>query len=463
MKKLLIKILVAVFLVSVFIPTGIRAQESTPLQTVKCSDFYQPFSVTTEITSELVSSIAGGQTRFYVNLINENDYPIVGGGIYVKIFEKRSDLNGVLVDQFFTKNSVVLRPKEQRKIDFIWTIPAWTKQGEYIAYSYFVVANKVNLAGVAFVDNLPDSITSFTIKSEIQSGVRIDRNNVKINGKIYDQDLKYRFGTEEEIKFDIPIQNETNGEQSAIVIHELYKNNPLLSAERIDMKQEKIELKAKEKKLASYTVGDKSFSNYFLISKVKWNDSNSLFNSAFSRGTSSLVKIGVTAIDNLPISEGKESQVFTCIEGTFGGTPFSGRVDAVLVDRSGQIIKNFSYQGKIEDALKASFTGDRAYDQSKLKVTIADNQGKVVDELVINYDCKELGPEFCSNKTELASTSTPPTASQRPWYLIAVIGVIIVVAVFLIIFKKRKEPPQNPMRSGDDPMISSIERPGNNN
>lgn len=99
-------------------PPGSVPAASTPIDgTVNCFDYYKFGSVQVDIASTQNNANPGETMKLVGKLINNNDYPIVEGSVYVKVFKKQTDkdkahANGFyLIDQFRAKDNVSLPAK----------------------------------------------------------------------------------------------------------------------------------------------------------------------------------------------------------------------------------------------------------------------------------------------------------------------------------------------------------------
>ena len=87
---------------------------------VDCFDYYRFGSVQVDLSADLEQTVPGAPMTFSGVIKNDNDYPIVDGSVYVKIFrmikedEQLIAKDGYpLVDQFALPNIFVLPAKEK--------------------------------------------------------------------------------------------------------------------------------------------------------------------------------------------------------------------------------------------------------------------------------------------------------------------------------------------------------------
>lgn len=446
-------ILVGVVFLAAGTMAGLVYAQGTPAQNesltaTSCSDLIKPFSINVEINPELTQTLAGSQMRFFATVTNSNEFPIINGEVYVKIFQKQTDVtktsqNGnFLVDQFFAKENLNLKAKEAKKIDFLWTVPAWATGGDYLIYSYFVGSKRFELAGLPYTDIISSGRAEFRVMSEIKKAIILDRNGVKINDKSYALFGLTSFTKDEPITVKVPLQNPTGEKQTVVINYELYSWNNLLSSQKIDSKQETIDLKAGETKVLTYQVADSKYPFYYFVAGTKWKDASSILDLGLSRVGIDSPRLGLSTVTNFPIKAGEKNTVFLCIQNVGTSDSIGGKVDVSLLDEQGSPIKQYSYIGEIKNelmALKTEFTADKNYNKFTIKTLVSDSQGKLVDSTEQKYSCQTIDPTSCTKEVDATTTppQTSPSSGTKMLYLLIGLGVVIVGVVVLIIFKRR--------------------------
>ncbi len=475
--KLLNKNLVAlvfVGLLGAFFPNLGVAQEQT-LAPADCFDFYQFQSVMVDITPTFGETVSGSQMRFNLTATNQNDYPIVDGSIYIKIFQKQTDQKNVsananfLVDQFFVKEGLVLDAKETKKFDFTWNVPAWAPEGNYLAFSYFESAKKFNLLGLTFTDDITGGRADFKIKSDIKASVMLDRNNVKANGKAFRLvGPSQRFTKDETITIEVPVKNPTKQAQEAEVTFALYTWDAL--NERIDFKTEKVSLKANETKKLTYEIKDARYPVYYLVASSSWHDFNSIAGIRVARAGIDKARINSMGVLKFPIKQGEANTLFTCAH-TMGtitkedagenlgeSLPINSKIEVSLMDKNGGLIQKSAFTGEINSEVmgfKTDFTPAKSYSNFQIKTVVYDAENKVMDEATLKYSCDEINKEKCI--AEAGPITPPPPGENKPIYIYIGIGILalgLVLGVFFGIRKRRNhllaEEEPTPLGNGSD-------------
>ena len=113
------------------------AVEANTPGAINCFDHYRFGSVQVDVSPTLGSTVPGATLGFAGKLKNDNDYPIVAGQVYAKIFLKKvqnDDLthqNGYsLVDQFVVESDLSLPAKGEQDLSFAWMVPTAAEAGD---------------------------------------------------------------------------------------------------------------------------------------------------------------------------------------------------------------------------------------------------------------------------------------------------------------------------------------------
>lgn len=132
-----------------FFPVQKNIPEEQHPEKVSCFDYYTFGSVEADITINASSVISGTSMNFSGTLTNTNNYPIVEGTLYVKVFKnigREKNPNGPdVVDQFIALDDITLPAKESVPVSFTWQVPTYATTGEYRLGTYFISDKKFNL------------------------------------------------------------------------------------------------------------------------------------------------------------------------------------------------------------------------------------------------------------------------------------------------------------------------------
>ena len=471
-KNLVVALLIG--LITAFLPGLTLAQEVTGapenLTPAECFDYYQFQSVMVDITPALTQTVSGAQMKFDLVATNQNDYPIVDGSIYVKIFQKQIDAKAAqsngnfLVDQFFVKEGITLDAKETKTFEFMWTVPAWAPEGDYLTFTYFESAKKFNLLGLSFTDDITGGRGNFKVKSDFKNSVMIDKNNVKVGGKkLLFATPSPRFTKDEAIAIELPIKNPTKTAQEATITYDLYYWDSLNNSQKIDTKKETINLKAGETKKLAYQITDTKYPVYYLVATTKWHDFSSIADIRVIREGLDRGRINFPGIKSFPIKKGEANTLFVCAHsmGTIPGNststdeigvsaPIQGKLEISLVDGQNNQIKKYAWSGEITSEMmgfKADFTPDKNYSSFQIKAALYDASNQIMDEATLKYDCNEI------NKTKCLQDEVAPGVDKKsiPYkYIGGGVLLLLIIAMVIFFMKRRGGHNEEPPTSGPD-------------
>ena len=166
------------------------AVEANTPGVINCFDHYRFGSVQVDVSPTLGSTVPGATLGFTGQLKNDNDYPVVAGQVYAKIFLKQSQdealthQNGyALVDQFVVESDLSLPAKGEQNLSFTWMVPTAAEAGEYQIAFYFNSAGRYNLLGLSFTDDVTGNTADFTVAGATGTTVTFDKNAVMLNNK----------------------------------------------------------------------------------------------------------------------------------------------------------------------------------------------------------------------------------------------------------------------------------------
>lgn len=459
--KVIFKNLVGVGLFLVLVATAglVLAQGAAPapeaLVPVSCFDYYKFGSVKVEVVPSLSEIANGGELGLVLNVANENDYPVVEGSIYMKMYRKQTDAanaqknGGFLIDYTLVKEKVNLDAKATKKFDFTWRVPTGAPSGEYEAVTYFLSDKRMNLLGLPFTDDVSGGRNSFKIVSDTEGTVQLDKNKVTLNNKAYRfVGNTSPFSKNEKVVVRFPITNTTKTSQSAEVSYDLYFWDGTLDSQRLKAKREVVTLTAGETKTLVYEIDNTSYPVYYLVAKSKWQDSSSILNVRFARSGVSRGRINFVGLSKFPLTSGEANTVFACIHNASLEPKTTGKFELELVDGEYNVIKKYTYAGNITGNMmgfKGDFTAPGNYGALTLRANVFDGGEKLVDQVGLSYDCREIDPQKCPAGAAAPVSSKPGFPKiDMIWIIIGGVVVIFIVILTVIMAKKKKMSPPPP-------------------
>lgn len=447
--------LISIFLF-VFLFFSCRAQENipegknfgipsitTPAEvpgSVNCFDYYDFGSVQVDIESAIASTVSGVPMNFRGKVVNNNDYPIVDGAVYVKIFKKQKDAekiqaNGhLLVDQFFAKEGITLPARGSKEISFDWKVPNYAPSGDYQIATFFVSAKKFNLLGLSFTDDVLGNTVNFSVIGEIDKAVEFEKNSVKVNDKdFYFAAFPPQFSKDETVSVWASLKNGTDKAQKIPVSWTVYSWDGLLEGNIIASEKQEIELSAGESKKLEYRVKDNKNPVYFVVAEAQYQDIKSILDVRFVREGIDKARINFPAVTKFPLKAGEQNTIFSCMHnsGTAGKVE-GNKLVLTLLDSQNREIYSRKYEGVLSGAMtgfKYDFIPEKNYDKFVLKADLYTN-GNLVDTAQMKYDCNEIDSNLCSQKISIADSF------KNGIFMVAIF--FLLVALLAIVYKKRK-------------------------
>ncbi len=428
------------------IPQVFAVEAKTALEAADCFDYYRFGSVQAVIESGTDNAAAGSAMDFKVQILNRNDYPIVDGAVFVKIFRKQRDgdfahRNGHnLVEQFFAAEKIWLDAGASKEIGFEWQVPANAVQGEYQIAAFYVSAKKFNLLGLSFTDDVVGNTFDFSVSGETKKGAYLNKNTVKVNGANYNfAAFTPKIPEGAAAKIEIELENESGTRKKIPVRWVLYRWDALREENIIESKEEIVYVDANKTKKLYYNATHSAEPVYLLVAEALDGKSKSILGIRFTRGAVDRARINFAGISKYPLAETAGNTVFACIHGM--GTADvvkNGRLVLKLLDAAGSTIGEYEYAGDITGAvmgMKKDFNAGT--DEVNLTLRAELYMGdKLVDYAELKYDCNQINPEKCRKRTPEEKPKQPaaaPVASSNG--LTALAAILAAVLVLVLLYK----------------------------
>ncbi|NQV88647.1 MAG: hypothetical protein HQ402_03800, partial [Parcubacteria group bacterium] len=374
-----LSILTALAVVAVFgvSPSKISAQTATTVSTpntltvTECFDYYSFGSVVVNLSSSLDKTVSGTSLDLKGTIENKNNYPIVDGALYVKVFKKDISIeknpNGpAVVDQFFVKDNINLSANGKQSIEFTWKIPAYTTTGNYRIATYFVSAKKFNLLGLSFTNDIIGNTFDFSIKGENPTLTYLDKETVTVNGSPFYFAAFPPQVSEGDVTVKANLVNKTDKTAFIPLYWKVYSWDGLQDSNIIDTNNEIIEVKAGETKPVTLTIKDSTHSVYYITAEANDRDTKSILDIRFVRPDVDQIRINFPAVTTFPLTKGEQTTLFSCLHSVTSDIVSDGTLFLSIKDTSGKEIYKSTYQGDITGAMmgvKEDFTPTKTYDK----------------------------------------------------------------------------------------------------
>ncbi|MCX6717443.1 MAG: hypothetical protein NTU76_02095, partial [Candidatus Taylorbacteria bacterium] len=406
----------------------IASTQGLPKNAVDCFDYYKFGSIQTDLSSSISNVSAGNSMEFSGSVMNNNNYPIVDGTLYVKIFRERNtekDINGPdVVDQFVAMDDLAIPANSSISVSFSWKIPDFAKEGDYRLVSFFIVDKKFNLLGLSFTDDVVGNPFNFNVTGK-KTNVSFDKAEVTINN------LPYYFAafpplvpSKDIANVSAKINNTTSKDETIDIIWKLYSWDSINPDNFIRASTSSIKVKANSSSSVKISIPENTSSVYFLIGELSYKDSKSIIGVRFVRPEVDKLRLNFPSITKFPIEKGTELSMFSCVHNS-GSSDIvtNGKLILKLLDNAGKIINEYTYEGGITGemmAVKKDFRSPKILNQFSLYAELWQGD-KIVDQSKIDYDCNKIDPKSC--KTD--------------YTIFTIIGGMILFVVLIVLFKFR--------------------------
>lgn len=398
------------------------------LEPVDCftPGLYKFQSVQVSVGPEEPAYNAGQSIGFIGNVINENNYPVVDGNVFVRISKVNKEYltdGHNAVDEIMAVTGLSIDASSSVPVTFFWKSPKDLGAGEYRADYFFSVGKKFNLGGLPFTNEIIVGYSSFKINNTQNTTFVLDRTGTKVNGGKYNHIGNWpSVPKDAKIEITQPIKNLSNKEIKAEVGYDLYFWDSLNEADKINSKKEIITIPANSVKNLSYLIPKSEQSVYYLRIKATVGTASSIVN---VRVSSEIEKsrINYPAITAFPLLKGESAKLFSCFHNTYGVT--DNKLRLTLTDEKGKTVAQGEYAGTLSQEMSGAqmdFTAKKDYRLLNLKAELLDSSGKVMDSYENKYDCASLKSAKCAESVK-----------GDTWYYSIALLLISLIGLFIII------------------------------
>jgi len=414
------------------LPAASARAADAALSVAPCFDYYHFGSVQVDVAALSRTASAGTPIAFSGSIKNDNSYPIVDGAVYVKVVKGTSDV----VDQFFAIRDISIPANRQMPVQFSWKVPAYAQSGDYHIATFFVAADKFNLSGLTFTDDIVGTTAGFTVVGDQKSGISFDRSAASLNAQPYAfSSFSPQFSATEPIVASAQLKNTGAAAKTVVVTYTLYSWDALSPDQIIDSRKESVSIPANGSKAVSYTVADTSHGVYYLVIKADNGDSSSIVDIRFARQGIDHPRINFVSPAQYPLMPGTANPIFVCVHNAGTASSIADqRVDLSVTDGSGATISKASYSGPISGAVMGlvdSITPQSVIGDFTVTAQVFDH-GTFVEQASMKYVCSDLSPGSCTS-TGAAGISSPFALGFV--FLVAILAILVLI----IILKHRKD------------------------
>jgi hypothetical protein len=402
-----------------------------------CFDYYAFNSVQVNISSNVTSTVPGSTIAFSGEIINGNNYPIVNGTVYIKIFKDRSSVeknaNGPdVVDQFVALRGVSLEANEKKMVSFEWKVPAWSEAGNYQAGTFFVSNDKYNLLGLSFTDDIVGNTAPFSIKTNVGGLVSFDKDSVMVNeDPYYFAAFAPHADATAPVSIVAQVNNTTDEDANVRVFLKTYAWDAMHTNNFLKEDSKVITVPANGSVPVSFTVTDTTQPVYLNELSLSYEDTKSFLNVRFVRDGIDKLRINFPAVDMYPLKADTETNLFACIHNT-ADSVVDGTLRLRIIDESGKEIHTYSWDGAVGGdmmGIVSKFIPTKTYETFTITAELLQN-GNVVETDTVEYSCDDF------NACDTSAKDSGMSAMDQLKLLGSGIVGLLILAVLIFIKKK---------------------------
>jgi hypothetical protein len=445
------KILAFGMLLSIaFLPSVTRAQVSAgeeaaktsmmiPAGNVSCMDYYHFNSIKTNIEATGTQAVPGSDVAFSGTLENTNDYPVVNGTLYLKVFLRNDETfkagdGHQLVDQFPLEEKFTIDAKGEKRVEFSWHVPENARGGNYYLATFFATEGRYNLSGLSFSDDVVGTHVDFVVTSNQNNAILLDKTKTTLNGQNHRfVSFPLHFNRDETVDVKVTLANPSQESKVIQLTWEEYTWDALRKETLQNQKYELIEIGANASKEISYSVTPKNTAVSYLVVTAKDQYSKSIQDIRFVRDGIQETRINFPSITKFPLKAGEQNSIFACAHSTNLPNVPGNILTLTLRDEDQKTIHEYRYQGDITGAMggwKDDFTPKKTYTKVFLTATLERN-GEVVEEVTIPYNCEDINPDRCSEGALFSGDNTKS--------IVIIIGLFLtLIAVLAILISRQR-------------------------
>jgi hypothetical protein len=415
---------------------------------LNCFDYYHFGSVQADLQPTLAQTVPGATLTFTGKIINSNDYALLNGTLYVKIFRRDEKVfsagdGNPVVDEFVVADNVTLQAKGSRDTSFEWKVPMNAEGGEYYAAYFFTTSNRYNLMGLSFTDDVVGNQAPFTITNAADPQIaKLSKVETTLNGKDHHfAAFPLHFAAGDTVKVKTVIKNPSDKPKTVPLQWNQYAWDAMNKDNLRFTKTEVVTLAAGESKEVEYEVQPQRESVVYVIGVTQDNEAKSILNIRYVRDGIEETRINFPGINKFPLAKDTDTTLFACAHSTNLPLVPGNTLTLTLTDKDGKTIHEYRYQGDISGAMGGYgevFKPDHVYNQATLTATLERN-GVIVEQVKTLYDCKVIDPNSCLPEDVSASGLFSFLTGHIMITLLTIVIVLLIVAIAVFLYKKRKD------------------------
>ena len=418
-----------------------------------CFDYYRFPGIQASFETVKEFYEPGQKVYFKGGLINNNNYPIVDGYLFVRIArynENYTQEGHDIVDEFFANSGPQGREKfyleggEEKETVFSWSAPENLAEGVYRVAFSFIVGKKMNMAGLSFTNEVVAGLTELEIKKSAIGAKRVflEKSSFAVNGEKYKHiGLWPQIDKDAKAEVAGKLKNETSKKENVRLIYDLYYWDGLDDKNKVSTKSEDITVAPNSSHSFKYVIPKMDETVYFLrITAVAGNNQKSIVNLRFV-SEQERPRINFFSPMKFPVLKGETMTNFACFHNTADKSA-NGKVTMNVFDEAGDKVQTLGYEGEITGnimAVKKDAVALKDYDYLRMAASVVGSDGRA-DSYEMIYDCKNMNPENpeCVKILE-EKIKAIADASNKPFNKKGInLGIIALLAILAVAALLRK-------------------------
>ena len=415
---------------------------------LKCFDHYTFGSVQADLVPGIAQTVPGALLTFSGEVKSANPYPLLDGTLYVKIFHrnentfKEGDGNEV-VDQFVVKDKITLPPQGSLPVQYEWKVPINAEGGEYYAAYFFTTANRYNLMGLSFTDDVVGNQAPFSVTApEDSSGVaKLSKISTTLNDRNHHfAAFPLHFAVGDTVTVKTAITNPTKEAKTMPLQWNQYAWDAMNKDNLRFTKTEVVTLKPNETKEVSYEIQVQRESVVYVTAVTQDLEVKSILNIRYVRDGIEETRINFPSVNKFPLAKDQETTLFACAHSTNQPVVPGNILTLTLKDRGGETIHEYRYEGDITGAMAGfgdNFTPTKNINYATLTATLERN-GVIVEQVTQTYDCNVIDSGSCLPEERSAASALDYIKTHLMTILLGGVVLLLLGAIIALFIKKRR-------------------------
>lgn len=357
-----------------------------------------------------------------------------------------------LVDEFYVAEDFFLGEKDEKEFELQWKVPENLKSGKYYA-AFFVNQNK-HFTLFGFPVNIFSPFTRFDFElirgeNDLEGGVLIDKNNIKINDQEYSQVLPAPSVEEKDrkINFEIPIYNPGLKAESVKVMYSLQRWTQENPEDEVSKKEDSLNLNPESSEILRFDFSPNELDSFYNLQVT-----------VFSEGAKSMTDIHFAVKDKnrgvirfLGVGKNRSEEAnwpIFCLRNANWQGVFPGKFEISVFDSENKKVTDWRSEGEIEakDGIcfvikDPDFFGKKPAECLKMEGVLTSKNNKLSDKKTILLNCdsnqKEVSGEKKKSEGVTLNFIEGLTLQKKREALIFLTGLILIIVLIagIIIIK----------------------------